>query len=42
MTLEMESGVRVTVAQITGLIARRIICHPQVGRVDRRGDDATA
>lgn len=38
MTLEMEDGVRVRVAQITGLIARRIICHPQVGEWLRRGD----
>ena len=37
MTLEMSSGTRVRVAQITGLIARRIICHPQVGEWIRRG-----
>ena len=37
MTLEMEDGVRVHVAQITGLIARRIICHPQVGDWIERG-----
>lgn len=38
MTLEMDGGVRVRVVQITGLIARRIICHPQVGEWIRRGD----
>jgi len=31
VTLETASGVRVRFAQITGLIARRIICHTQVG-----------
>jgi phosphatidylserine decarboxylase len=31
MTLEMPSGARVIVTQITGLIARRIVCHPRVG-----------
>ena len=31
MTLEMPSGARVVVTQITGLIARRIVCHPRVG-----------
>jgi phosphatidylserine decarboxylase len=31
MTLELASGARVRVAQITGLIARRIVCHPEVG-----------
>jgi phosphatidylserine decarboxylase len=38
MTLETERGERVTVVQITGLIARRIVCHPQVGEWIRRGD----
>jgi phosphatidylserine decarboxylase len=38
MTLEMEGGTRVRVAQITGLIARRIICHPQVGEWIGRGE----
>ncbi len=31
-------GVRFQVVQITGLIARRIVCHPQVGEWIRRGD----
>ncbi len=31
MTLETAGGRRVVVTQITGLIARRIVCHPQVG-----------
>ena len=31
MTLEIAGGRRVVVTQITGLIARRIVCHPQVG-----------
>jgi phosphatidylserine decarboxylase len=36
LTLETEQGLRFRVTQITGLIARRIVCHPQVGQwVDR-------
>ena len=31
MTLETAAGQRVVVTQITGLIARRIVCHPRVG-----------
>ena len=31
MTLETDRGETVVVSQITGLIARRIVCHPQVG-----------
>jgi len=38
MTLELATGLRVQVVQITGLIARRILCHPQVGEWVRRGD----
>lgn len=38
MTLETERGERVRVVQITGLIARRIVCHPEVGEWIRRGD----
>jgi len=38
MLLETAGGVRVRVSQITGLIARRIVCHPVVGEVLRRGD----
>jgi phosphatidylserine decarboxylase len=38
MTLETERGERVQVVQITGLIARRIVCHPEVGEWIRRGD----
>jgi phosphatidylserine decarboxylase len=38
MTLETEHGERVKVVQITGLIARRIVCHPQLGEWIRRGD----
>ena len=37
MTLETERGERVGVAQITGLIARRIICHPRPGEWIARG-----
>jgi phosphatidylserine decarboxylase len=37
MTLETERGERVGVAQITGLIARRIVCHPQPGEWIERG-----
>jgi phosphatidylserine decarboxylase len=37
MTLEMADGERVKVAQITGLIARRIICHPEPGEWLARG-----
>ena len=38
LTLETERGERVRVVQITGLIARRIVCHPRVGDWVRRGD----
>ncbi|HME70142.1 MAG TPA: phosphatidylserine decarboxylase [Myxococcota bacterium] len=38
MTLETASGQRVRIVQITGLIARRIVCHPRVGEWLRRGD----
>jgi phosphatidylserine decarboxylase len=37
MTLETASGARVVVTQITGLIARRIVCHPRVGQWLERG-----
>ena len=38
VTLESPAGVRFAVTQITGLIARRIVCHPEVGDFVRRGD----
>jgi phosphatidylserine decarboxylase len=38
LTLETARGERVRVVQITGLIARRIVCHPRVGEWLRRGD----
>ncbi|UCE86482.1 MAG: phosphatidylserine decarboxylase family protein [Deltaproteobacteria bacterium] len=38
MTLETAGGIAVRVVQITGLIARRIVCHPRVGDWIRRGD----
>jgi phosphatidylserine decarboxylase len=38
VTLESPAGVRFAVTQITGLIARRIVCHPEVGQFVRRGD----
>ena len=38
LTLETGRGERVRVVQITGLIARRIVCHPSVGDWLRRGD----
>lgn len=37
MTLETPEGERVVVSQITGLIARRIVCHPVVGEFLARG-----
>jgi phosphatidylserine decarboxylase len=37
VTLELASGARVRVAQITGLIARRIVCHAEVGEWLPRG-----
>ncbi len=37
MTLETASGERIEVAQITGLIARRIVCHPAPGEWVPRG-----
>jgi phosphatidylserine decarboxylase len=38
LTLETARGEKVRVVQITGLIARRIVCHPRVGDWVRRGD----
>lgn len=38
LTLESSAGERVRVVQITGWIARRIVCHPRVGEWVRRGD----
>jgi phosphatidylserine decarboxylase len=38
MTLETAAGERFQVAQITGLITRRILCFPEVGEWVRRGD----
>jgi phosphatidylserine decarboxylase len=38
LTLETAAGERFQVAQITGLIARRILCFPEVGEWLRRGD----
>ncbi len=37
LTLETALGARVRVAQITGLIARRIVCHAQVGEQIAKG-----
>ena len=37
LTLETAAGERVRVVQITGLIARRIVCHPRVGDWVTRG-----
>jgi phosphatidylserine decarboxylase len=37
LTLETADGLRVPVTQITGLVARRIVCHPQVGEWVPRG-----
>jgi phosphatidylserine decarboxylase len=37
MTLETAAGERVVVTQITGLVARRIVCHPRVGEWLGRG-----
>jgi len=38
LTLDTAQGECVRVVQITGLIARRIVCHPLVGDWLRRGD----
>jgi len=38
LTLETAAGVRLQVVQISGWIARRIVCHPQIGEWVRRGD----
>ena len=37
MELELGDGRRIAVTQITGLIARRIVCHPQLGEWLPRG-----
>jgi phosphatidylserine decarboxylase len=37
MTLESARGERVVVTQITGLVARRIVCHPRIGEWLARG-----
>jgi phosphatidylserine decarboxylase len=37
MTLETHNGERVRLVQITGLIARRIVCHAQIGEWIQRG-----
>lgn len=37
LALETERGERVDVVQITGLVARRIVCHPRVGEWLPRG-----
>jgi phosphatidylserine decarboxylase len=38
MTLETAAGERFQVAQIAGLVARRILCFPEIGEWVRRGD----
>jgi phosphatidylserine decarboxylase len=38
LTLETAAGVKFQVVQITGLIARRIVCHPRIGEWIRRGE----
>jgi phosphatidylserine decarboxylase len=38
LTLEAGTGQRFQVVQITGLIARRILCFPEIGEFVRRGD----
>ncbi len=38
LTLETAAGLRFKVVQIAGLIARRIVCHAQLGDWVRRGD----
>lgn len=37
LTLETAGGTRIRVAQITGLIARRIVCHAQLGEQLAKG-----
>ena len=38
LTMAGRGGMRFVVTQITGLIARRIVCYPRVGDFVRRGD----
>ena len=38
MDIEADNGVRLSVVQITGLIARRIVCYAQEGDTLERGD----
>ncbi|MEE2662839.1 MAG: phosphatidylserine decarboxylase [Myxococcota bacterium] len=38
LEIETADSGRVVVSQITGLIARRIVCHPKIGDWLRRGD----
>lgn len=38
LEIETADAGRVVVSQITGLIARRIVCHPKVGEWVRRGE----
>jgi len=38
LELETADSGRIVVSQITGLIARRIVCHPKVGDWVRRGE----
>ncbi len=38
LRLETSRGARIRVVQITGLIARRIVCHPVVGEWVNRGE----
>jgi phosphatidylserine decarboxylase len=38
LTIESEDNTRVVVKQIAGLIARRIVCHKQVGEAVQKGE----
>lgn len=38
MDIEAADGSRISVVQVTGLIARRIVCYAQVGETLERGD----
>lgn len=38
LTLEARNGERFQVAQVTGFVARRIVCSPEIGEFVRRGD----
>jgi phosphatidylserine decarboxylase len=38
LVIETDRGLKVVVVQVAGLIARRIVCYPQVGELLRQGE----